>query len=246
MADLALDRLQQAGLPLDPAALNARFAGSGTRRMLETVIEEAGEKKIALVSSFGSSSIVLLHLVASIDPSLPVLFIDTGKLFSETQSYRQEIAALLGLTDMRVIGPEAEKLRSSDPHGALWMRDKAACCDLRKVQPFAEALAEFDIWISGRKRFQGGKRAELPLFEADGERLKINPLAEWTQGDLEVYRSAFSLPAHPLVAKGYRSIGCEPCTSPVAENEDERDGRWRGEDKTECGIHIPDNMGGLP
>lgn len=246
MADLELAHPQSEELALDPESMNKRFAGSGTRRMIETVIREAGDRKIALVSSFGSSSVVLLHLAASIDRSLPVLFIDTGKLFGETETYRKQIAERLGLTDVRVITPQAEAVQRNDPNGALWMRDRTACCALRKVQPFANALADFDIWISGRKRFQGGKRAELPLFEADGARLKINPLAEWTEGDIEIYRNAFSLPAHPLLAKNYRSIGCEPCTSPVAEGEDERAGRWRGDEKTECGIHIPDDMGGLP
>ena len=142
-------------------------------------------------------------------------------------------------TDIRVIGPEPSTLAERDPHGALWISDTQACCAVRKVEPFADALSQFDIWISGRKRYQGGRRAELPLFEADGPRLKVNPLAEWTGGDVEIYRQAFSLPQHSLVARGYRSIGCEPCTTPVRAGEDERAGRWRGREKTECGIHLP-------
>jgi phosphoadenosine phosphosulfate reductase len=230
----------------DIAGLNSRFAESGTRALLSTVLDRFAGKRIALVSSFGANSVVLLHLVAGIDPTLPVLFIDTGKLFGDTHRYREQLAERLGLTDIRVIAPQAAVLAHNDPYGALWMRDRDACCDLRKVTPFAEAISGFDIWISGRKRYQGGRRAELELFEADGTRLKINPLANWTAGDVDIYRSAFDLPQHPLVAKGFRSIGCEPCTTPVHHGEDERAGRWRGSDKSECGIHVGDNMGGLP
>ena len=225
---------------------NKRFASSGSRRLLETVIAENPRKRIALVSSFGTNSVVLLHIVANIDPTIPVLFIDTGKLFGDTSTYRDEIAAKLGLTNIKAISPQRNVLKAVDPHGALWMSDRDTCCSIRKVQPFSQALKDYDIWISGRKRFQSGKRTELPLFENDGARLKVNPLANWTTGDVDIYRNAFSLKQHPLVQKNYRSIGCEPCTSPVGENEDERAGRWRGLEKTECGIHVPADTGGLP
>ena len=231
---------------LDTAVLNRKFAGSGTRAMLSAILAENRDRKIGLVSSFGAGSAVLLHLVAGIDRNLPVLFIDTGKLFGSTLAFRDRLAGELGLTDVRVIGPEPVALKRIDPAGALWISDRQACCDLRKVQPFAEAIADFDIWISGRKRYQGAERSQLELFEADGPRLKVNPLAHWTSGDLDVYRAAFQLPQHPLVDKGFRSIGCEPCTTPVREGEDERAGRWRDIEKTECGIHVPDHMGGLP
>jgi phosphoadenosine phosphosulfate reductase len=238
-------QLTQAWTPHDALSLGKRFEQSGARRMLEIMLAENAGKRIALVSSFGSNSVVLLHLVASVDPALPVLFIDTGKLFGSTHAYREELVRQLGLTNVRSIGAPKNHLYERDPAGALWLVDKAACCSLRKVEPFAAALTDYDIWISGRKRYQGGSRAALPLFEADGPRLKVNPLANWTSGDIDVYRSAFSLPQHPLVEKGYRSIGCEPCTSPVAEGEDERAGRWRGEEKTECGIHLLSQNPGL-
>jgi len=222
----------------DIGALNRRFEGSGTRKLVEAVLAENRDKRIAVVSSFGSNSVVLLHLVASVDPSLPVLFIDTGKLFGDTLKYRDAIAERLKLTDIRIVGPERAQLAARDPHGALWISSTDSCCALRKVEPFERALDGVDIWFSGRKRYQGASRAALPLFEQDGPRLKVNPLAGWTSGDIDIYRAAFSLPQHPLVAKGYRSIGCEPCTSPVADGEDERAGRWRGQEKTECGIHL--------
>jgi phosphoadenosine phosphosulfate reductase len=223
----------------DVEALSKRFEASGSRRMIETMLAENAGKRIALVSSFGSNSVVLLHLVASVDRNLPVLFVDTGRLFGSTLAYRDQLAAELGLTNIRSVGPETNHVVERDPAGALWVVDPDACCALRKVEPLAKALCEFDIWISGRKRYQGGSRGALPIVEADGSRIKVNPLAGWTSGDIDIYRTAFSLPQHPLVEKGYRSIGCEPCTSPVAEGEDERAGRWRGKNKTECGIHLP-------
>lgn len=223
----------------DAGSLEKRFAASGTRAMLSALVKENPGGRLALVSSFGSNSVVLLHLVASVDPSLPVLFVDTGKLFGSTKAYVDDLKELLGLKNVRVVGPERNHLSERDPAGALWLTDPDACCALRKVEPLAQALDGYDVWISGRKRYQGGKRTQLPIFEADGPRLKVNPLADWTAGDIEIYRQAFSLPQHPLVAKGYRSIGCEPCTTPVAEGEDERAGRWRGREKTECGIHLP-------
>ncbi|MGI9400207.1 MAG: phosphoadenylyl-sulfate reductase [Rhizobiaceae bacterium] len=238
--------LEKSADRLDIDELNYRFASSGSRHLLETVISENPDKKFALVSSFGANSVVLLHIIASIDPAIPVLFIDTGKLFGDTIAYRDKISKDLGLNNIRVIEPQKNVLKAVDPHGALWMSDRDTCCSIRKVQPFSQALKDYDIWISGRKRYQSGKRIDLPLFENDGRRLKINPLANWTQGDIDIYRNAFSLRQHPLVSKGYRSIGCEPCTTPVKKGEDERAGRWRGMDKTECGIHVPEDTGGLP
>ena len=181
---------------------------------------------------------MLLHLVASVDRNVPVIFIDTGKIFGSTLRYRDEIVARLGLTDVRVARPDPAVLTTQDTDSGLWLREPDKCCAIRKVAPLARALSGFDAWISGRKRFQGGRRAELPLVEADGDRLKLNPLADWSKEDVAAYRELHDLPEHPLVADGFRSIGCMPCTTRVAEGEDERNGRWRGRDKTECGIHL--------
>jgi phosphoadenosine phosphosulfate reductase len=235
--------------PLDPAvaaaahadALNARYAHWRTRDLLDEVIHREFPGEIALVSSFGAESVVLLHLAASVEPAIPVVFIDSGKMFGSTHRYREELVALLGLKDVRVARPEATALARHDGDSGLWMREPDKCCAIRKVAPLSRALSGFDAWISGRKRFQGGMRTELPLIEADGEQLKINPLADWTKDDIVAYRRLHDLPEHPLVADGFRSIGCMPCTTRVADGEDERDGRWRGKDKTECGIHL-----GLP
>ena len=122
---------------------------------------------------------------------------------------------------------------------SLWKISSHAHCLASAVGTLARAVAGLDAWISGRKRFQASSRSNIPLFEADGPRVKVNPLADWDPGDLRAYMQAHDLPAHPLVAEGYPSIGCMPCTSPVAEGEDPRAGRWRGGEKTECGIHFP-------
>jgi phosphoadenosine phosphosulfate reductase len=168
-----------------------------------------------------------------------VIFLDTGRLFAETLEYRTRLTDLLGLTDVRTVAPDPSRLASSDPHRALWMTNPDLCCQIRKTEPLQRALQGFDAWFTGRKRFQNAQRAALGVFEADGERIKVNPLASWSIVDLKAYAERHGLPEHPLVAKGYPSIGCVPCTSRVAVGEDIRAGRWRGLDKTECGIHMP-------
>lgn len=218
--------------------LNERYAHWRTRDLLDDLIHREFAGQIALVSSFGAESVVLLHLAASVDRAIPVVFIDSGKMFGSTHRYRDEIVSLLGLKEVRIARPEPAVLTTHDTDSGLWLRDPDKCCAIRKVAPLSRALSGFDAWISGRKRFQGGTRAELPLVEADGDQLKINPLADWTKDDVGTYRALHELPEHPLVADGFRSIGCMPCTTRVAEGEDERDGRWRGQNKTECGIHF--------
>lgn len=200
-----------------------------------TLKEFAG--RIALVSSFGAESASLLHLLAEIDPSTPVLFIDTGKHFVQTHAYRDALALRLGLTEVRTIAPSADNLQSQDGKGDLWRRDNDACCALRKVRPLAKALAPFDAWITGRKRMHGNLRSFLPIIEASPPHIKINPLARWSADDLKSYMDANDLPPHPLVHSGFSSIGCWPCTAPTATGDDLRAGRWRGLEKTECGIH---------
>ncbi len=234
----------------DVAALNARFAGVATRDMLAAVLREELAGRIAAVSSFGAESAVLLHLIASVDPSMPVLFLETGKHFPETLAYRDELAARLGLTDLRSLTPDAELLAARDATGLRWSYDPDGCCEIRKVQPLARALAAFDASFTGRKGFQSASRAGLPTFELDTSdaagRLKVNPLADWSSDQIASYFAASGLPAHPLVAQGYPSIGCSPCTTRVEQGEDPRSGRWKGWDKTECGIHVDGATDELP
>lgn len=229
--------------PEEVAALNARFDGVEAQDMLAAVLAEGLVGRVAVVSSFGAESAVLLHLVAQADRNTPVLFLDTHKHFPETLAYRDQLIGKLGLTDLRVLEPDAAVVAKKDETGLRWSWDPDGCCEIRKVIPLARAMAGFDASITGRKGFQSSTRAGLPRFEIDtadaAGRLKINPLANWPKDRLEAYFEAHGLPRHPLVAQGYPSIGCAPCTSKVAPGEDPRSGRWKGWDKTECGIHVP-------
>ncbi|MEO1092625.1 MAG: phosphoadenylyl-sulfate reductase [Pseudomonadota bacterium] len=209
--------------------------------LLERVLREGLVGEVAVVSSFGAESAILLHLVASIDRRTPVLFIDTGKLFPETLAYRDALTTLLGLEDVRTVGPDPSVLRRSDPTGERHRLDHDGCCELRKTVPLEHALTGFDAWLSGRKRHQSDVRVTLPRFETDARgRIKVNPLADWTPEEQHRYVERYRLPTHPLVPEGYASIGCAPCTSRIAPGEHPRAGRWRGADKTECGIHVVD------
>ena len=223
----------------DADRLNARFAGVDVRVMLAELFAEGALGRVAVVSSFGTESAVLLHLVASADPSVPVIFVDTLKMFQETLDYRDTLTSLLGLTNSSVVQPDAAVLAAKDENGLRWSWDPDGCCEIRKVEPLARAKRGLDAWISGRKAFQSVTRENLPRFEIEDGRLKINPLGDWTKDDLEAYFAEHDLPRHPLEAQGYLSVGCAPCTSVVKPGEDPRAGRWRGWDKTECGIHTP-------
>jgi phosphoadenosine phosphosulfate reductase len=233
-------------MPLDLTgrvdALNARYRHHAAVSVLEHALVDDDLGRVALVSSFGAESVVLLHMVSVVAPWTPVLFIDTRMLFPETLAYQQALAERLDLRDIRVLRAGHPEIARADPTGTLHRTDPDACCALRKTVPLDAALARFDGWITGRKRYQGGVRAALDFFEAeDGSgRIKVNPLAHWGREDIRDYMIENRLTPHPLVAQGYPSIGCAPCTSPVAAGEDERAGRWRGTEKTECGIHFKD------
>ncbi|KZK86149.1 Phosphoadenosine phosphosulfate reductase [Pseudovibrio sp. Ad13] len=228
----------KASLEAQVKLLNRMYSERDAKDILQHALTEQFSGEIALVSSFGADSSVLLHMVSQIDVRTPVLFVDTGKLFGETKRYRDELVEQLGLLDVRVITPEPEELAEKDSKGALWMSDTDACCHIRKVVPLAKALGGFEAWISGRKRHQADTRASLEHFEVEEGRIKVNPLANWTAAEVLQYAKDNGLPPHPLVAEGYPSIGCMPCTDKVAPGEDPRSGRWRGQDKTECGIHF--------
>lgn len=221
----------------DAVRLNNMFRGRDTFEMLTILLRENMLGDAAIVSSFGAESAVLLHLIANIDPSVPVLFLDTGKHFPETITYREELRTMLGLQDLRVLTPDPALLRQKDETGLRWSYDPDGCCDIRKVLPLTAALAGFDAQFTGRKAFQSATRRALPRFEIEDGRLKVNPLADWDKDRIDTYITEHALPAHPLVEQGYPSIGCSPCTTKVAPGEDLRSGRWKGWDKVECGIH---------
>ena len=218
--------------------LNATYGHLAAPDMLGAALQDPTCGTTALVSSFGAESVVLLHMVAELDPNLPVLFVDTHMLFPETLGYLLELSQTLGLQQVRRITPSTSDLADEDPQGDLHQSDTDACCMLRKTRPLHQALRPFESWITGRKRFQATSRAQVQPFETDGGKLKINPLFNWSPLELATYMDRHSLPRHLLVAKGYRSIGCAPCTQPTADDADPRAGRWAGEDKIECGIHF--------
>lgn len=221
------------------AALNAGFEGQDASAVLRACIDTHFAGRIGIVSSFGAESVVLLHLVAQIDPTVPVIFLNTGKLFGETLRYRDRLQQSLGLTDIRSVAPHPDDLLQKDPKGALWSRDTDGCCHIRKVLPQARAIAGFEALITGRKRFQTGARQMMDIVEIDTDgRYKVNPLANWQLDDLKAYIETHQLPRNPLVKDGYLSIGCMPCTQKVEEGGDYRSGRWAGSDKDECGIHL--------
>lgn len=229
--------------------LNRRYRNHGALSVLRGALSDPLVGRVALVSSFGADSVVLLHMISVLRNDLPVLFVDTGRMFPETLSYQQEIAGRLGLRDVRTIRPDPTRIAAHDAEGALHGLDPDRCCALRKTEPLARALQGFDAWITGRRRHQAATRAGLEFFEADAEgRIKINPLAHWRPEDVRDYVENNALPRHPLVAKGYLSIGCAPCTAPVRPGDDPRAGRWPGRAKTECGIHLgpPPDDGRIP
>jgi phosphoadenosine phosphosulfate reductase len=217
---------------LDRALRDAR-----PTEIIAAALRAVGRERLALVSSFGTESAALLKVMADVDPAIPVIFLDTGWLFAETLAYRDTLIATLGLRDVRSIKPLEQALNHADPERDLWFSDPDACCRIRKVEPLARALAPFDAWINGRKRFQGGARAAIAVVEEDGVRLKFNPFANVSREDIEAIYANAKLPPHPLAVSGYLSVGCMPCTSRTEANEDARAGRWRGRAKTECGIH---------
>jgi len=217
--------------------LEDKFSRLKAGTLLRLAIEDLFPGRIALVSSFGADAAVLLHLVAGIDKRTPVVFVDTGQHFPETLAYRDELCARLGLTNLVVAEPAPATLAVEDPERFLFASDPDRCCEIRKVLPLADALEGYEAWITGRKGFQSANRARVPLFEAEGERVKVNPLIGWSASDILAYIREAGLPPHPLVARGYPSIGCLPCTSAVRPGEDARAGRWRGRGKVECGIH---------
>jgi phosphoadenosine phosphosulfate reductase len=222
-----------------PAAdeLDRALRDASPHEVIAAALKVVGRDQLALVSSFGTESAALLKVMADVDPSIPVIFLDTGWLFEETLAYRDTLIEKLGLRDVRSIKPDEATLSREDGERELWFSDPDACCRIRKVEPLARALKPFAAWINGRKRFQGGLRADIPVVEADGTRLKFNPFANVSREEIEAIFKLAELPPHPLVASGFLSVGCMPCTSRTAPDEDARAGRWRGRGKTECGIH---------
>jgi phosphoadenosine phosphosulfate reductase len=235
---VAHDKLRALGI----VALNGMFDEMDAVGVLRYAVSDVLPGDLAIVSSFGADSAVLLHIVAQVDPSMPVYFLETGKHFPETLAYVETLKKHLGLINIHAIHPNVEDVKRFDPEGTLWETDPDSCCHIRKTEPLEPITLQYGGWVTGRKRFQTVERGVLPHFElTSDDRIKVNPLAYFTDADVNQYKIDHGLPEHPLFSQGYKSIGCAPCTSVVAEGEDPRAGRWRGLNKKECGIHFDFN-----
>jgi phosphoadenosine phosphosulfate reductase len=232
------DKLRQLGI----MSLNGMFDEMDGIAVLRQAVTELLPGDLAIVSSFGADSSVLLHMVSEVDKTLPVYFLETGKHFPETLEYVETLKRQLGLTNVIALHPDAKDIERFDPAGDLWETDPDSCCHIRKTEPLDATVSGFGGWVTGRKRYQTAERGVLPHFElTSDDRIKVNPLAYFSDADIVAYKAQHGLPEHPLYNIGYKSIGCAPCTSVVAEGEDPRAGRWRGLNKKECGIHFDFN-----
>lgn len=226
------------------AAAGAAELGSLTDReatpaeVVDWVARTFAPESVAVACSMADAA--LPHLVAARIPDIDVLFLDTGYHFIETVATRDEVARRLPVRVVDVL-PEQTVAEQDAAHGPdLFARDAAACCALRKVAPLNAALGGYEVWFTGVRREEAPTRARTPLVTWDAKNglVKVNPVAAWTADDLSAYASENDVPMNLLLAHGYPSIGCRPCTRPVAPGEDPRAGRWSGLDKTECGLHV--------
>lgn len=223
---------------LNITQLNDRFETLPAEAVLAWAWETFGPEAVAS-SSFQTQSLPLLHLIGRVCSPMPVLFVDTGFHFPETLAFRDELQARYGLNivTVRPLVDQSEQVRR---YGAgLYHHDPDLCCYINKVEPMQWALKGMKAWISGVRRDQTDHRRTLRVLEPQPDGLlKIHPLLNWTGRQVWAYIHAHDLPTHPLLAQGYLSIGCAPCTRPVMDGEDERSGRWAGTDKAECGLHL--------
>ena len=221
---------------VDWEALNNELDEAPAEDILRTTLEAFTPGKLAVISAFGPASLVVLHYVSRLAPELPVIFIDTLHHFPETLEHVERVQERLNL-NLKVYRPAASRDKFEARYGPrLWERDLDLYQHVSKVEPFRRATANLDGWMTGRRRDQSETRAHLPVFEV-GERVKVNPLAAWSRGRVWKFILDNDIPYNPLHDQGYASIGDAQLTTPVRPGEPERAGRWRGLDRTECGIH---------
>lgn len=221
----------------DLAAENERLEGASPAERLAFAVDAFGED-LLFTSSFGAQSGVLLHLWSEVARHLPVVFVDTGFLFPETLAYRDALVERLGLR-LRVVTPDVTTADFVARYGTdIQHRDPDFCCGLNKVVPLAPLRESARGWVSGLRRGQSRAREGVGILEQDGHLVRVHPLATLTRDDVARYLVDHDIPEHPLVQRRYLSIGCAPCTRPVADGEDERAGRWAWTGKTECGLHV--------
>ncbi|HZH20633.1 MAG TPA: phosphoadenylyl-sulfate reductase [Geodermatophilus sp.] len=224
------------------AEADARFEGiADPVEQALAVLRWAGETfgdDFAVTSSMADG--LLSHLASRAVPGVNVVFLDTGYHFAETIGTRDWVSGVMPITLVNVQPAQTVAEQDAEYGGKLHDRDPDLCCSLRKVQPLAKALAGYTAWGSGVRRDESPTRAGTPVVDWDAKRgmVKVNPLAAWTQDDVDAYITEHRVPVNPLQEIGYASIGCAPCTRPVAPGEDPRAGRWAGRGKTECGLHV--------
>lgn len=224
------------GTSIQPEREHDPYYGLSAEMTIKRAMEEFGDE-LVLASSMGVDSAVLLHLASQVNPNIKVVFLDTQKHFRETLHYRDMLVQDLGLKNLENITPNENDIAKHDVDGELYKSNPDLCCSLRKVDPLANALGKYKARITGRKRYQTPERGEMPIYEVGSKMIKINPLAYWSAKDISAYMRKHDLVPHPMLSLGFLSIGCQPCTTRVADGEDPRAGRWRNFDKTECGIH---------
>ncbi len=226
---------------LDLDAVNEALEDATAQEIVQWAWNTFAEQGLVMTSSFGAQSAVMLHLVATCAPGTPVIFLDTGYLFPETYRFARDLQEQLGL-DLRVFSPRLSAAHHEALFGRLWEKGEEGLQEylrVHKVEPMQRALDELDpaAWFAGLRREQNAYRSQLRAVERQNGRLKVHPILRWTDSDLDAYMTIHELPLHPLVAKGYRSIGDVHSTFPTAEGQDPRSGRVLGS-KSECGIHL--------
>ena len=237
-----------AAAPADLDAVSSALEGASPQEILRWAVERY-QPGLALACSFGGpSGMVLLDMIMAIDRGVDVFYLDTDFLFPETYRLRDVAAARYGFQPAgytSLLTPSRQAARHGD---ALWARDADACCAIRKVEPNRRALAGKRAWISGIRRDQAKTRRDVRIVEWDDKfgLVKVNPLAAWTESQVWTYILENGVPYNELHDRGYPSIGCTYCTNPVKPGDDPRSGRWQGQDKVECGLHVPEGRTGLP
>ena len=218
--------------------LSRRFEGAYPEDILKWSYDRFGDEAV-MATGFGPSGIALMHMVTQVHPEACIFYLDTDLLFSETHELKRALGRRLGVRFTRVHSGISLQEQAAHEGENLWRSNPDRCCFLRKVLPLREFLRGRPAWITGIRRDQTPTRANAGIVEwdAQNELVKINPLVAWTKADIWRYLEMYDLPYNPLHDRGYPSVGCIPCTNPVADGEDARAGRWRGHEKLECGIH---------
>ncbi|WP_224997537.1 phosphoadenylyl-sulfate reductase [Cesiribacter sp. SM1] len=212
--------------------LNERFDKLTPEERLKDLFNVQDEKKILFTSSFGSTAVVLLHMLSRVKPGMPVYFLDTGYHFKQTLDYKNQVAAQLNLNIIDVKAEERKFKFTSE--NETWRYNQDLCCYINKVRPVEELQKNYDVWVSGLLRFQNANRVNMKVWERKQDILKFHPIIDMTQEEVMLYMQIWDLPMHPLVEEGYDSIGCLHCTAKGSG----RSGRWKDSAKTECGLHI--------